>query len=66
MEEKFMSNDSQICIYKTCVRPILTYARETLVETPKTKAILRTTEMEILRKLNRVTLKDRMRSSDSY
>lgn len=51
-----MSRQSKVCIFKTCARPILTYPRETL----KTKSIIRTTEMKVLRTIRGVTLQDRM------
>ncbi|XP_044746226.1 uncharacterized protein LOC123322928 [Coccinella septempunctata] len=59
---KAMSSQSKTRIYKTCVRPILTYASETRAETSKTKSIMRTTEMKILRTIKGVTLRDRIRS----
>ena len=40
-----MSIESKTRIYKTCVRPIMTYATETAA----TKQMLRTTEIKILR-----------------
>lgn len=43
-----MITESKVRIYKTCVRPILTYAAETCADTKKTKRILRSTEMKTL------------------
>jgi hypothetical protein len=44
----YMSTESKIRIYKTCMRPILTYAAETRAETSKTKQLLRSAEMRVL------------------
>ncbi|XP_011631965.1 uncharacterized protein LOC105423758 [Pogonomyrmex barbatus] len=44
-----ISARSKIRIYKTCVRPILTYIAETRAETSKTKRIMRATKIKILR-----------------
>lgn len=46
---KYMKREGKVRIYKTCIRPILTYAAETRADTAKTKSIARTTEMRILR-----------------
>jgi len=43
-----MSTEGNMRIYKTCIRPILTYTTETTVETSKIERILRTTEMRTL------------------
>lgn len=53
---------SKVRIYRTCIRPILTYAAETREETSKTKKIIRTTEMKILRTIKGVTLREQIRS----
>ncbi|XP_072766481.1 uncharacterized protein [Anoplolepis gracilipes] len=57
-----MSLRSKVRIYKTCIRPILTYAVETRADITRTKRILRTTEMRTLRAIRGVNLGDRMRS----
>lgn len=57
-----MSSESKIRIYKTCIGPVLTYAEETRTEIRRTKRTLRTTEMKIVRKIKRVTLKNRIKS----
>ena len=51
-------------IYKSVVRPILTYASETTVETTKTRQRIETTEMKVLRKIAGKTLRDRIRSAN--
>ncbi|KAL6421250.1 hypothetical protein ACFW04_013665 [Cataglyphis niger] len=58
---KYMSTKNKIRIYKTCIRPILTYAAETRVETSRTKKMMRTTEMRILRAIKGVSLRDILR-----
>jgi hypothetical protein len=42
------------------MRPMLTYA----AKTSKTKQLLRSAEMRVLRNIKRVTLRDRIRSDD--
>lgn len=44
-----MSIEGKTRIYKTCVRPIMTYATKTRGDTTASKQLLRTTEMKILR-----------------
>lgn len=57
-----MSTRSKVRIYKTYIRPILTYTAETRADIIKMKRILRTTEMRTLRAIRGVTLRDRMRN----
>lgn len=61
---KYMSNKSKVRIYKTCVRPIMTYAIETRAENTTTKRLLRTTEMRTLRSMSGFTLLDRKRNEE--
>ncbi|KAI4486876.1 hypothetical protein M0802_012256 [Mischocyttarus mexicanus] len=46
---KYLRKETKTRIYKTCVRPVLTYAIETRTDTKRTKLALRTTEMNILK-----------------
>jgi len=62
-KNKYMNIESKTRIYKTCIRPILTYAAETRADTTVTKRMLRTTEMKILRSITNRTLRDRIRNS---
>lgn len=62
---KYMTAESKIRIYKTCVRPIMTYAAETRAETSATKRKMRTAEMKILRTIKGTTLHDRIRNEDT-
>lgn len=57
-----MSIESKTRIYKTCVRPVLTYAAETRAATSRTKQTMKTTEMRALRSIIRVTLRDKIKS----
>ena len=59
-----MSIESKTRIYKTCVRPIMTYATETRAETAATKQLLRTTEMKTLRSILGKTFGDRVKNSN--
>uniref|UniRef100_A0AAR5PIR3 Reverse transcriptase domain-containing protein n=1 Tax=Dendroctonus ponderosae TaxID=77166 RepID=A0AAR5PIR3_DENPD len=59
-----MGTDSKSRIYKIVVRPMMTYTAETRPETMKTKRLLETAEMKILRRITGKTLLDRARSKD--
>jgi hypothetical protein len=56
---KYMSKESKIRIYKTKVRPVLTYASENRAETTYTQQLLRTTEMKTIRAICGKTLRDK-------
>jgi len=60
--DKYMSTDCKVRIYKTNVRPVLTYASETRAETAYTQQFLRTIEMEAIRAIYGKTLRDKIRS----
>ncbi|PSN36755.1 hypothetical protein C0J52_19376 [Blattella germanica] len=51
-----MSIESKTRIYKTCVRPIMTYAAETRADTKKTEQLVSTNKMKILRSITGYTL----------
>lgn len=57
---KNMTTESKTRIYKTCVRPIMTYAAETRAEMSVTKRKMRTEEMKIRRTIKGITLQDRI------
>jgi hypothetical protein len=59
---KYMSTDCKVRIYKTGVRPLLTYASETKAETAYTQQRLRTIEMKTRRAIHGKTLRDKIRS----
>ncbi|KAI4472449.1 hypothetical protein M0802_016812 [Mischocyttarus mexicanus] len=59
---KYLRKETKTRIYKTYVRPILTYAIETRADTKRTKQALRTAEMNILRPIVGKTRKDRIRN----
>jgi hypothetical protein len=59
---KYMLTESKVRIYKTNVRPVLTYASETRAETTYTQQLLRTTEMKTRRAIHGKTLGDKIRS----
>lgn len=62
LRNEFLNIDSKVRIYKSCIRPIMTYAVETRADTSKTKHLLRKTEMRVLRTITGKTLRDRIRS----
>jgi len=57
---KYMSTECKARIYKTNVRPVLTYASETRAETACTQQLLRTTEMKTIRAIDGKTLRDKI------
>lgn len=59
---KHMTTESKVQIYKTCVRPILTYAAKTCADTTKTKRILKSTEMKTLHTIRGTSMRDQVRS----
>jgi hypothetical protein len=59
---KYMSTECKARIYKTSVRPVLTYASETRAETAYSQQLLRTTEMKTIRAIQGKTLRDKIRS----
>ncbi|XP_045480943.1 uncharacterized protein LOC123685328 [Harmonia axyridis] len=61
---KHMRKDSKSRIYKTIVRPMMTYAIETRADTKVMKNALRTTEMKVLRYILGFTLRDKKRNED--
>ncbi|XP_056639353.1 uncharacterized protein LOC130446869 [Diorhabda sublineata] len=59
-----MRKYSKIRIYKTCIRPIITYGTEVREDTNKTKKMLRVAEMKTLRTIVDKTRRDRVRNTD--
>ena len=57
-----MSTDCKVSIYKTSVRPVLTYASETRAETNYTQQPLRITETKIITAIHGKKLRDKIRS----
>ena len=46
---KYLRTETKVRIYKSIVRPTLTYAAETRTDTAKTRRLLEVTEMKTLR-----------------
>lgn len=61
---KYLSPEGKLRIYKTSVRPVITYGAESRADTTLTKQLLRTTEMRIIRTIHGKTIRDRVRSED--
>ena len=59
---KYLQTEAKVRIYKSIVRPILTYAAETRTDTAKTRQLLEVTEMKTLRRIINKTKWDRMRN----
>ena len=59
---KYMPAEAKTHVYKTSVRPVLTYAADTRAETTPTQQILRTTEIKIIRAIHGKTPRDKIRS----
>lgn len=63
-KNKYLNKETKTRIYKAVIRPISTYACEVRADTSKTKQILETNEMNILRKIMEKTRRDKIRSED--
>lgn len=61
-KNKYLTTESKSRIYKTMVRPIMTYTAETHVSTSRIKQMMRTTEMNTLRAIVGKTRLDRVRN----
>ena len=57
-----LSTDCKVRIYKTNVRPVLTYASETRADTIYSQQLLRTTEMKITMAIPGKTIREKIRS----
>ena len=53
---KFLSIEPKVHIYKSAVKPILTYTAETRTDTAKTSKLLEVTEMNTLRIVNKTKM----------
>ena len=58
-----MRTETIVKIYKSVIRSVLTYGCECPTETQKTKQINDTTEMKVLRKITRKSLRDKIRTT---
>lgn len=63
-KNKYLKTESKVKIYKTAVRPIITYAAETRPDTSRTLQMMRTVEMKTLRSIQGKTIYDRVRNED--
>lgn len=63
-KNKYLRTNTKVRIYKTVVRPVMTYAAETRADTTKTRQLLEKTEMSTLRRIVGKTRMDRVRSED--
>ena len=61
---KHLRKEAKVRIYKSVVRPILTYVAETRPETAKTTQILEAAEKRMLRRISNLTLFDGEKSDD--
>ncbi|XP_045477884.1 uncharacterized protein LOC123683031 [Harmonia axyridis] len=61
---KYLNINSKVRIYKTAIRPIITYAAETRPDTARTTQMMSTTEMRIIRRIHGKTLLDRVRNEE--
>ena len=58
------SPEGKVRIFKTCVRPVITYGAESRADTTLTKQRLRTTEVRIIRTIHGKTIRVKIRSED--
>jgi hypothetical protein len=63
-QNKYLSLETKVRIYKSVVRPILTYSVETQADIPKTKQLLGTRELNTLRKTVGKTRLDHVTNQD--
>lgn len=61
---KYLQLETKTRIYKTVVRPILTYGAETRAETTRSKQLINTVEMKTLRKIVGKTRLDKIKNAD--
>lgn len=61
---KHLKKHTKARVYKTTIRPIMTYTAETRADTARTRRLLETTEMKILRRISGKTLLDRERNEN--
>ena len=59
---KYLRTEAKVRIYKSIVRPTLTYATETRTDTAKTRQLLEVTEMKTPRRITNKTKWDRVRN----
>lgn len=63
-KQTHMGIETKTRIYKSVIRPVMTYTVETRPDTSKTKKILETNEMKVFRKITGKTLMDRERNEN--
>ena len=63
-KNKYLSPEGKVWIYKTCVRPVITYGAESRADTTLTKQLLKTIEMRIIRTIHGKTIRDKIRSEN--
>ena len=59
---RHLRNETKVRVYKSVIRPILTYAAETRSDTAKSAQILEIAEMKTLRRIIKKTRIDKMRN----
>ena len=59
-----LSKKAKLSVFKTVFVPILTYGHESLVMTERVRSQVQASEMEFLRKIDGVTLSNKVRSSE--
>lgn len=60
----YISTAVKTRIYKTSIRPIITYGAECRTDTTRTKSAINATEMRILRRIQKKTRRDRFRNEE--
>jgi hypothetical protein len=64
LNNKHLKKETRTRIYKSVIRPIVTYGCEDIYETWKTKQINETTEMKLLRMYRQISLRDKVIRED--
>jgi Reverse transcriptase (RNA-dependent DNA polymerase)/Endonuclease-reverse transcriptase len=64
LKDRYVPTSAKVTIYKTILRPILTYGCEAWTLTTMMRSRIQAAEMRVLRLINGVTRKDRMRNDN--
>lgn len=64
LKDRYVPRASKVSIYKTILRPVLTYGCENWTLTAYLKNTLQAAEMRVLRLIKGVTIRDKLRSED--
>lgn len=58
-----LSKETQLSVYRTIFKPILTYGQETWIPSERTRSRIQAIEMRFLRRILNITRRDRIRNA---